>query len=93
MKILLEACGVPVFKGAYNYGTFKERAVAGNLHLDRQGQRKFSSHQQNYFIPHTMETWNWRVSFNLEFLPCNYANRDISDQVILALVDTHVMVS
>ena len=70
-KMLLGACIAPVvaprlFKGPSR--TLRERAVAGHLPLDRQGQRESSSHQQKKFVPHTMESWNWRASFDFEFL-------------------------
>ena len=68
---MLAACDAPVvapmlFRGAY--GTLKERAVAGHLPLDRQEQRKSSSHQQNDVTVLATKTRNWRFSFDYEFL-------------------------
>ena len=44
-----------------------ERAVAGHLPLDRQGQRKSAHNHNNKSVQDTTETWNWRVSFDNEF--------------------------
>ena len=67
----LAACVAPVvaprlFTGAY--GTLKERAVAGHLPLDRQGQLKTVLFQQLNLYYDFCCRRNWRVSFTLEFL-------------------------
>ena len=67
----LAACVAPVvaprlFRGAY--GTLRERKVAGHLPLDRQGQRKSAHHYRIGLQVLAMETRNWRVSVDNEFL-------------------------
>ena len=49
-------------------GTRGERARAGHLPLDRQGQRNSISHQQNDVTVLATKTRNWRVFFDNEFL-------------------------
>ena len=69
--MLLAACAAPVVAPRLIRGpqrTLRERAAAQHLALDRQGQQKLSSHQQNNCAQDTMETWNWHFSFDYEFL-------------------------
>ena len=59
-----------LFRGAS--GTFRERAVAGHLPLDRQGQRKISVCRATYLTYRFCCRRNWRVSSDNEFLHGNY---------------------
>ena len=70
-EVLLAVCVAPVvaprlFRGAY--GGLRERAIAGHLPMDRQGQQNPSSHQQNDVTVLAKKTQNWRVSVDNEFL-------------------------
>ena len=76
--MLLAACVAAVlaprlYKGAQ--GTLRELGLAGHLPLDRQGQRKSSSQQQNDVTVLATKTRNWHVSFDNE---CRHVARKIN---------------